>query len=111
MRYVISGAAGFIGSHICYCLIHAGHQVVALDNLITGDVSNIDHLIGRPGFQFHQQDVCDPIHVPDAVDRVFHWRLWPARWIIWSIRSRRSTGSTGTRNMLELAREHGVVFC
>ncbi len=109
MRYVISGAAGFIGSHICDRLIHAGHQVVALDNLITGHISNIEHLIGRSGFQFHEQDVCDPIHLPDAVDRVFHLASLasPVDYLEHPIETLES-GSTGTRNMLELAREHGA---
>ncbi len=111
MRYVISGAAGFIGSHICDRLIHAGHQIVALDNLITGHTENIDHLIGRPGFQFLEQDVCSPLNISGHVDRVFHLASLasPVDYLDHPIETLES-GSTGTRNMLELARQHGARF-
>jgi dTDP-glucose 4,6-dehydratase len=111
VRYVISGAAGFIGSHICDRLIQAGHQVIAIDNLITGHAENIEHLRAKPGFQFLQQDVCETVHISGHVDRVFHLASLasPVDYLEHPIETLES-GSTGTRNMLELAREHGVRF-
>ena len=111
MRYVISGAAGFIGSHVCDRLIHAGHQIVAVDNLITGHAENVEHLIGKPGFQFLEQDVCKPLHITGHVDHVFHLASLasPVDYLEHPIETLES-GSTGTRNMLELARHHHARF-
>ncbi len=115
MRYVISGAAGFIGSHLCDRLIDAGHQVVALDNLITGHRQNIQHLLSNRSFEFVDCDVCEPL--PDSItegptiDRVFHLASLasPVDYLNHPIETLES-GSTGTRNMLELARRHDARF-
>jgi dTDP-glucose 4,6-dehydratase len=72
MRIVITGAAGFIGSHLSEALLNAGHSVVGIDNLLTGDVANIAHLAGRD-FQFIKHDVTNYIYVEGHVDRVLHW--------------------------------------
>ncbi len=106
MRYVISGAAGFIGSHLCDHLISAGHQVVALDNLITGHYENIKHLAGRSEFEYRHQDVCQPVKISGHVDRVFHLASLasPVDYLQNPLETLES-GSTGTRNMLELALE------
>ena len=115
MRYVISGAAGFIGSHICDRLIEAGHEVVALDNLITGSTRNIDHLIGHKQFRFVKADVCgaldDSVVGAEPVGRVFHLASLasPVDYLKHPIATLES-GSTGTRNMLELARRHNARF-
>jgi dTDP-glucose 4,6-dehydratase len=111
VRYVISGAAGFIGSHICDRLVENGHQIVALDNLITGHRENIGHLLNRPGFEFVQHDVCEPVEVAGAVDRVFHLASLasPVDYLEHPIETLES-GSTGTRNMLELARRTKARF-
>lgn len=115
MRYVISGAAGFIGSHICDRLIEAGHQVVALDNLITGSTQNIDHLRDHPSFRFVERDVCEPLDEKvlgtERVDRVFHLASLasPVDYLKHPIATLES-GSTGTRNMLELARQRDARF-
>ena len=111
MRFVISGAAGFIGSHLCDRLAERGHAIVAIDNLITGHVSNIQHLFGRPGFEFLQADVCRPLQIDGAVDRVFHLASLasPVDYLAHPIETLES-GSTGTRNMLELARAHSARF-
>lgn len=111
MRYVISGAAGFIGSHLCDSLIASGHQIVALDNLITGHRENIEHLLAHPSFEFIQQDVAQPFTVEGAVDRVFHLASLasPVDYLKHPIETLES-GSTGTRNMLELARQHEAPF-
>ncbi len=115
MRYVISGAAGFIGSHLCERLLGEGHEIVALDNLITGHLDNIEHLFGRPGFQFINFDVCRTIDLPEIkkslVDRVLHLASLasPVDYLEHPIETLES-GSTGTRNMLDLARQHKAKF-
>src|SRR5579885_2821471 len=88
-----------------------GHQVVALDNLITGRAENIAHFQGRAGFQFIRQDVCSPLRIAGRVDRVFHLASLasPVEYLKHPIETLES-GSTGTRNMLELAREHKARF-
>lgn len=111
MKYVISGAAGFIGSHLCDHLAEQGHDIVAIDNLITGHVSNIEHLVGKPGFQFLQQDVCQPLKLSGPVDRVFHLASLasPVDYLAHPIETLES-GSSGTRNLLEFARGHNARF-
>ncbi len=111
MRYAISGAAGFIGSHLCDHLTAQGHRVVALDNLITGHLENIHHLLGSPSFEFIEHDVCTPIDITGPIDRVFHLASLasPADYLDHPLETLES-GSTGTRNMLELARQHRARF-
>lgn len=111
MRYVISGAAGFIGSHLCERLLAEGHEVVALDNFITGDVENIEHLLDKAGFKLIEQDVTQPIEIGGDVDRVFHLASLasPVDYLKYPIETLES-GSTGTRNMLELARRNDAPF-
>jgi dTDP-glucose 4,6-dehydratase len=72
MRVVITGAAGFIGSHLCDSLLDDGHSVIGIDNLLTGDMANIAHLMGRE-FVFVKHDVTNYIHVDGPVDYVLHW--------------------------------------
>jgi dTDP-glucose 4,6-dehydratase len=111
MRYAISGAAGFIGSHICDRLIASGHQVVAIDNLITGHYENLKHLETSAGFEYLFQDVCQPFRVEGHVDRVLHLASLasPVDYLEHPLETLES-GSTGTRNMLELAREKHARF-
>lgn len=111
MRYAISGAAGFIGSHICDRLIGEGHDVVALDNLITGHRDNIRHLIEHRGFEFVERDVTQPFSLSGKVDRVFHLASLasPVDYLNHPIETLES-GSTGTRNMLELAHDKDASF-
>ncbi|HMF76251.1 MAG TPA: UDP-glucuronic acid decarboxylase family protein [Bryobacteraceae bacterium] len=111
MRYVISGAAGFIGSHLCDRLMESGHHIVAIDNLITGHIANIEHLIGQHGFEFVEGDVCQPLSVSGPIDRVFHLASLasPVDYLNHPLETLES-GSTGTRNMLELARQNNARF-
>src|SRR5579884_4053667 len=111
VRYVISGAAGFIGSHLCDRIMERGDQILALDNLITGRRENIDHLIGRPGFEFVQHDVCERFEVHAPVDHVFHLASLasPVDYLAHPLETLES-GSSGTRNMLEIARVHNARF-
>lgn len=109
MRHLISGAAGFIGSHLCERLIAEGHQVVGLDNLITGSKSNIGHL--KSGFQFIEYDLTAPVNVEGRFDHVWHLASLasPKDYLAHPIETL-EVGSTGTRNMLEIARRDGARF-
>ena len=111
MRYVISGAAGFIGSHLCDRLIEAGHEVVGLDNLITGHRENLEHLEGRQGFVFREHDVSEAFDVEGTIDRVMHLASLasPVDYLAHPIETLES-GSTATRRMLEIARAHNASF-
>ena len=73
MRILVTGGAGFIGSHLCDRLLKEGHQVVAVDNLITGSIDNIAHLAGRDDFKFIKHDVSNFIFVPGQIDAVLHF--------------------------------------
>ena len=96
---------------MCDSLIEAGHEIVALDNLITGHRENLAHLEGRPGFHFQECDVCEPLAVQGKVDRVFHLASLasPVDYLAHPLETLES-GSTATRNMLELARKHDARF-
>lgn len=73
MRILITGGAGFLGSHLCDRLIKEGHQVIAMDNFITGSPDNLAHLAGNPNFTFIRHDVADFIFVPGKVDFILHF--------------------------------------
>jgi dTDP-glucose 4,6-dehydratase len=111
VRHLISGAAGFIGSHLCDRLLGAGHTVVALDNLITGSRRNIEHLDHHKGFRFVEFDVTQPVTVDGPFDHVWHLASLasPREYLEHPIETLES-GSTGTRNMLEIARRDGARF-
>lgn len=111
MRFVMSGAAGFIGSHFCDRLIQEGHSVIGLDNLITGSVENIAHLSGHPRFEFRRWDVTEPFDTDEVIDGSLHLASLasPKDYLDHPIETLES-GSTATRNMLELARKHGARF-
>ena len=107
----MSGAAGFIGSHLCDRLIAEGHSVVGLDNLITGATRNLDHLKGSPRFEFREWDVCRPVEIEGPFDGVLHLASLasPVDYLEHPIETL-DVGSAGTRNMLELARRDGARF-
>ncbi len=111
MQYVISGAAGFIGSHLCDWLIQEGHTVLGLDNLITGSTENLEHLRGHTRFTFREFDVTNPLDIEGEVDGVMHLASLasPKDYLNHPIETLES-GSTATRNMLDLARVKGARF-
>src|SRR5664279_1704543 len=104
LRIVVSGAAGFVGSHMCDRLLAEGHSVVALDNLLTGARANLAHLAGHPGFLFVTQDITAPFSVAGAVDCVVNMAspASPKDYLEHPIETL-DVGSLGTRRMLELA--------
>jgi nucleoside-diphosphate-sugar epimerase len=110
-RVVVTGGAGFLGSHLCDALVARDDEVVALDNLVTGNVANIEHLIGRPGFRFLHHDVSDYIWVPGEVDAVLHFAspASPVDYLELPIQTLK-VGSLGTHNALGLARVKGARF-
>ncbi len=109
-RTVITGAAGFLGSHLTDALLAKGHEVVGVDNLITGDEANIAHLAGK-AFTFVRQDICTPLTIDGPVDYVLNWAS-PASPIDYMELPFQTldVGSYGTRNALELARTKKAVF-
>ena len=111
MRHLISGAAGFIGSHLCERLLADGGEVVGLDNLITGSRHNIKHLAKNGGFRFQEFDVTQPVQVVGKFDYVWHLASLasPKFYLKYPIETLES-GSTATRNMLEIARRDGARF-
>jgi dTDP-glucose 4,6-dehydratase len=111
LRYVISGAAGFIGSHLCEYLLNDGHAVAGIDNLITGSRENIRHLTAHRDFEFIEADVTRACNVAGTVDCVMHLASLasPKDYLDNPIETLES-GSTGTQKMLELARAHQATF-
>ena len=111
MRALVTGGAGFLGSHLCEKLLGKGWEVVCMDNLITGDLANIDHLIGTEGFKFVNVDVTDYIHVAGDVHRVFHFAspASPIDYLKMPIQTLK-VGSLGTHKALGLARAKGARF-
>jgi dTDP-glucose 4,6-dehydratase len=104
-RVVVTGGAGFLGSHLCESLLDRGDEVVALDNLVTGGQNNIAHLFGRPGFAFVEHDVSNFIWVPGGVDTVMHLAspASPRDYLEKPIQTLK-VGSLGTHNSLGLAK-------
>ena len=111
MQIVVAGAAGFIGSHMCERLLEEGHNVVALDNFITGSSENLAHLNGSAGFEFVQQDITRPFDLDIAFDAVVNMAspASPKDYLEHPIETL-DVGSLGTRNLLELARKHNARF-
>ena len=111
MRHLVSGAAGFIGSHLCERLLADGGEVMGLDNLITGSRHNIKHLAKNRSFRFQEFDVTQPVEVAGKFDQVWHLASLasPKFYLKYPIETLES-GSTATRNMLEVARRDGARF-
>jgi len=104
-RVLITGGAGFLGSHLCDRFLKEGFSVVAMDNLITGDLRNIEHLFKRPDFEFHHHDVSAFVHVPGELHYVLHFAspASPIDYLKIPIQTLK-VSSLGTHNLLGLAR-------
>src|SRR2546426_8994836 len=110
-RAVVTGGAGFLGSHLCECLLSDGWQVVCVDNLVTGSAGNVAHLQGKRGFDSIQHNVNEPLYIDSSVDAVLHFAS-PASPVDYADHpiATLKVGTLGTHNMLGLARAKGAIF-
>ena len=108
-RILITGAAGFLGSHLCDRFIKEGYRVVAIDNLLTGSLDNIEHLFPLPEFEFHHSDVSNFVHVAGKLDYILHFAspASPIDYLKMPIQTLK-VGSLGTHNLLGLALAKGA---
>ncbi len=108
-RVLITGAAGFLGSHLCERFIAEGHHVIGMDNLITGDLKNLEHLFPLPEFEFYHHDVTKYIHVPGHIDYILHFAspASPIDYLKIPIQTLK-VGAMGTHNCLGLAKAKGA---
>lgn len=111
MRILITGGAGFIGSHLCDLMLSRGHHVICVDNLLTGSMKNIKHNLGNKRFIFMRHDITRPLNIKGRVDRVLHFAspASPVDYLKYPLETL-AVGSVGTRNMLELARSKRARF-
>ncbi len=111
MRTLVTGGSGFLGSHLCDRLVKEGHEVICIDNLCTGSVNNIAHLMGNPRFHFIKHDVTDYIFVKEPLDNVVHFAspASPVDYLEMPIQTLK-VGSLGTHKALGLAKEKKARF-
>ncbi|NTD96880.1 SDR family oxidoreductase [Agrobacterium tumefaciens] len=108
-RILITGAAGFLGSHLCDRFVKEDYHVIGMDNLITGDLANIEHLFKLENFEFYNHDVSKFVHVPGKLDYILHFAspASPIDYLKIPIQTLK-VGSLGTHNLLGLARNKGA---
>lgn len=108
---VVTGGAGFLGSHICDRLLHEGLNVICIDNLLTGNVENISHLFGNQNFHFFKHDVTNYVFVPERMDYILHFAspASPIDYLKFPIQTLK-VGSLGTHKVLGLAKEKKARF-
>jgi len=108
-RVLITGAAGFLGSHLCDRFLAEGFHVIGMDNLITGDLKNIEHLFPREDFEFYHHDVTKYIHIPGDIDYILHFAspASPIDYLKIPIQTLK-VGAMGTHNCLGLAKAKGA---
>ena len=116
MRVLVTGAAGFLGSHLCTRLLNEGHEVIGMDNFVTGNAENLAHLAGSSRFLFIRHDVSNFIFVPGKVDAVMHLAspaspnpVSPIGYLNLPIQTMKA-GALGTHNSLGVARSHNARF-
>ncbi|OIO01017.1 MAG: NAD-dependent dehydratase [Elusimicrobia bacterium CG_4_10_14_0_2_um_filter_56_8] len=111
MRILVTGAAGFLGSHLSRYLISKGHTVIGIDNFITGSVDNIQDLLKKPGFEFTKYDVTNYLHVPGKLDAVLHFAspASPIDYLKFPIPTLK-VGALGSHKALGLAKDKKAIF-
>jgi len=111
MRILVTGGAGFLGSHLSALLLQSGHSVICMDNLITGRVENIAHLLGHERFSFLKYNVCDYLHIEGPLDAVMHFAspASPQDYLEFPIATLK-VGALGTHKALGLAKAKGARF-
>ena len=110
MKTIVTGGAGFLGSHLCDLLLDKGHEVICIDNLVTGNAKNIEH-IKSDKFTYLKHDITKPIYFGDKIDYIFHLAspASPIDYLELPIQTLK-VGALGTYNMLGLAKEQGARF-
>src|SRR6478609_951760 len=108
-RILITGAAGFLGSHLCDRFLKEGYEVIGMDNLLTGNIQNIQHLFPLKEFQFCHHDASRFVHVPGKVDYILHFASpsSPIGYLKMPIQTLK-VSSLGTHNLLGLAKSKGA---
>ena len=108
-RILITGAAGFLGSHLCDRFLKEGYEVIGMDNLLTGNIKNIEHLFPVREFQFYHHDVTKFVHVPGNIDYILHFAspASPIDYLKMPIQTLK-VGALGTHNLLGLAKSKGA---
>jgi len=111
MRILVTGGAGFLGSHLCESLIQQGHEVIGLDNFLTGRAENISMLLGNPNFSFLHYNVCDYLHVDGPLDAVLHFAspASPQDYLEYPIATLK-VGALGTHKALGMAKAKNARF-
>lgn len=110
-RIIITGGAGFLGSHLCDRFVKDGYYVIAMDNLITGSLSNIEHLLGHGSFEFQNYDVTKFVHVPGELDYILHFAspASPKDYLEMPIQTLK-VGAMATHNLLGLAKNKNATM-
>lgn len=111
MKIIVTGGAGFIGSHLCDFLLEKGHFVICVDNLLTGDIKNIKHNLQNKRFEFIKHDVIKPLKIAGRIDYILHFAspASPVDYMNYPLETL-DVGSIGTKNLLELARKKKAKF-
>jgi len=111
LRTVVTGGAGFVGSHLCERFLELGHEVVCVDNLLTGNLANLEAIRNHAGFEFIEHNVSEPIEIPGPVDNVLHFAspASPVDYLTHPIPTLK-VGSLGTHNALGLAKAKNARF-